>query len=807
MADFATVVKELESQNKVLGDIKRNTTKPKKDAGDRETERENAAAAAQQQATLGEILSAIKMGSNPPASKGGGKSGSGFNLGNLLKGGAILGGLAGLAKAIMNFIMNPFGILLKAGKWILKAPFRLAAWSIKKLAKAASNAIWGALKMGWGFTKKLLKTPLKALKVVGQSILGLAQKASNAIRGGLGRAWGFVTNKAGVVKDLVVNLGKKGTEFLKNLGSKAMTGLKSGLQTAWGFAKAKGDKIGKIAVDLGKKGTEFLKNLGTKALGGLRTGLTNAWSTTVNLAKTGKDSLLNLAKNASTSISNAVSGLWQGAKNKGGKAISLAKQLAQSGISKVSHGVGMLKNFAVNGANAVKGALGGVMGKITGLPAKGAKGAGKLAATIGKTMLKGAKFIPGAGLAVTGALALYEGFSAGFDTYKKTGNFGKAVKDGAAGALSSLTFGLVSKETISSGFDAIGSQYTKLTDGVVKVAGDAWTGVKKLIPTKEQMTTAWNAVGKKLAPLKDITLPKEFSVDAVKTSLSSVGTSLNAAVKNMTGLDIGSITTKFPSLESIKDMLPNWLTNPVGWVTSWFKDAKAPKNPEELKTREYQATLEESQDRVRRLESQLARTKQVENRGYGQSGMEKRIAKAQEELRLSKLYVSSGGKEGKESVWNAGFGIANEIAAEKGDFANKADRIKKLQARLAKMKADDEATHKEIAKHNAIIAEQQQKIAAIKKHTGGTFTSRSNFLIAPGEMMINPQSSGLVLNRSATNAIMSAGLNRIAQGQSDTQDGGSSPTLINAPRVNNSQVTNNTIPIRRSLPIVPSMVG
>ena len=45
MADFAAVVKELESQNKVLGDIKRNTAKPKKDAGDRETERENAASA------------------------------------------------------------------------------------------------------------------------------------------------------------------------------------------------------------------------------------------------------------------------------------------------------------------------------------------------------------------------------------------------------------------------------------------------------------------------------------------------------------------------------------------------------------------------------------------------------------------------------------------------------------------------------------------------------------------------------------------------------------------------------------------
>jgi len=803
MADFAAVVKELESQNKVLGDIKRNTAKPKKDAGDREVERENALRDGQTNALLSNILGEIKGGGLGKAAKAGGDKKGGFSLGKL---GLIAGGIAGLAKAIMGFILNPFGVILKGGKWLLKKGISWSWIGIKALAKIAGDAIWGALKWGWGFTKGLLAKPMTALKVVGQSLLGLAQKASDAIKGGLGKAWGFVTKAGKTVKDLTVDLGKKGISFLKDLGSKAMSGLKGGLQTAWGFAKDKAGRLKDLAVDLGKKGTDFLKNLGTKALTGLKTGLTNAWSTTVELAKTGKNTLLNLAKNASTGISNAVSGLWQGAKDKSGKAITLVQQLAKEGITKASHGVGMLRNFAVSGANSVKTALTGVMGKITGIPAKGAKGAGKAAATIGKTLLSGAKvgakFLPGVGLAVTGAMALYDGFKAGFETYKETGNFGKAVKDGAGAALSSLTFGLVSKETITAGFDAVGNKYTELTTSVKDKAKEAWTAVEKLIPTKEGMTKAWNEVGKKLAPLKDIVLPKEFSVEAVKTSLSSIGTALNASVKNMTGLDISGILGKLPSITDIRALMPKWLSDPIGWFRDWWSGSrKAVEDELTAQNQRLEAAINQQNQRTETITTEA--TNQAANMAKDNAVIaeqKRRLAEIEANNTKEQLKALSRGtvrapveyQKLKAMEKYKAFGVT-----DKEDIAH-LHRQWKRGAKISDFGSDLQR----------IIKQNKDKLnKGKKKQSGGSFSGFDPFIAHEGELIMPRQSSGLVLNRAATNAILSAGLNRLATANQGDAQGGGNATFVNAPRVNNSQVNNNTIPIRRSLPIVPSMVS
>ena len=802
MADFAAVVKELESQNKVLGDIKRNTAKPKKDAGDREIEKENAQRDGQTNVLLSSILGEIKGGGLGKAKSGGNKKGGGFSFGNL-KLGAIAGGIAGLATAIMGFIMNPFGLILKAGKWALKLPLRVVGWSIKKIATALSSAIGSALKTGWGLLKDFAAPKLAA---VGQSLKTLATRASSAIGNALKSGWGFIKDFAGPKLAAV-------GESLKTLATRASDAIKGGLKAGWGFAKDMTLK----AVDLGKdaltKTTTFLKNMGSKGLEAAKSGMKTAWGfakdgtmKAIDLGKNAASGLKDIALKASSSISNAVSGLWQGAKGAGGKVISLATELGKAGISKATHGVGMLKNFAVSGANSVKTALTGVMGKITGLPATGTKGAGKVAATIGKTMLKGAKFIPGAGLAVTGALALYEGFSAGFDTYKKTGNFSKAVKDGASGALSSLTFGLVSKETISSGFDAIGSQYTKLTDGVVKVAGEAWTGVKKLIPTKESMTKAWNAVGTKLAPLKDITLPKEFSVAEVKKSLSSVGTSLNAAVKNFTGLDINNIVTKFPKLSDISALLPNWLTAPAKWLAGWFKTSDVPSNPEELKAKGEVDSLQKELAQVQMKQRLGARDIAAGNARMMIKKLEKRQIGGQK-------WLDQGGK-GKGAIdlydddWRDKFD-ATGIKSQKETLAKEKKQIEDYKKFLKKRDAKKDAIQKKAAELKAALEKKQAELKKIqsKKQTGGSFSGFDPFIAHEGELIMPRQSSGLVLNRAATNAIMSAGMNRLAAANQGDAQGGGSPTLINAPKVTNSTTTQTAMPISRPLPIVQSMVG
>jgi len=72
---------------------------------------------------------------------------------------------------------------------------------------------------------------------------------------------------------------------------------------------------------------------------------------------------------------------------------------------------------------------------------------------------RAAKFLPGIGLAVTGIMGLFDGVTAGVEEYKKSGKIGEAVKQGFAGTLSGLTFGLISQETISDGFDSISSMF------------------------------------------------------------------------------------------------------------------------------------------------------------------------------------------------------------------------------------------------------------------------------------------------------------------------------------------------------------
>ena len=136
------------------------------------------------------------------------------------------------------------------------------------------------------------------------------------------------------------------------------------------------------------------------------------------------------------------------------------------------------------GAKAVAGSVArgaGAVARGAGTVARGAargagnvaRGAGNVAKVAGKGLLRGAagaaKFIPGIGLAVTAAMGIFDGMSAGIEEYKKSGKLGAAVKEGIAGAASGLTFGLVSQESISAGMDKIGTFFsdgwTSFTDG------------------------------------------------------------------------------------------------------------------------------------------------------------------------------------------------------------------------------------------------------------------------------------------------------------------------------------------------------
>ena len=214
---------------------------------------------------------------------------------------------------------------------------------------------------------------------------------------------------------------------------------------------------------------------------------------------------------------------------------------ARSGLGRMGRlfkripGVSQLGKVFSKSLSGLKGAGSVVAKTVTSAP-KAIAGAAKVG---GKLALKGAataaKFIPGVGLAVTAAMGIFDGMSAGIEEYKKSGKLGAAVKEGIAGAASGLTFGLVSQESISAGMDKIGE--------FAKGAWDGYTGI-------------------------------------VSGAVSGVGTVLNSAVdgfENLTGLTVPT------NLTEVKDAVSNTISSAVSGFNN-LTGLSVPENLSELKT-------------------------------------------------------------------------------------------------------------------------------------------------------------------------------------------------------------------------------
>ena len=238
-------------------------------------------------------------------------------------------------------------------------------------------------------------------------------------------------------------------------------------------------------------------------------------SSTFLLALAGITALLNPLKSLKL-LGLGVRGLIGGVK-------LFAKGLG--GISRLVRGGGLRRGVS----GVARGAGGLVRG--AGSVARGAGGVARGAAPLLKVGLRGAataaKFIPGVGLAVTAAMGIFDGMSAGIEEYKKSGKLGAAVKEGIAGAASGLTFGLISQETISSGMDFIGEK-----------AKAGWESYKSLVSG-----TVSGILGFAKDPLGTMatlgtTLSTKFTETV--TSIKDGATALNTKFADLTGIDIGA---------------------------------------------------------------------------------------------------------------------------------------------------------------------------------------------------------------------------------------------------------------------------
>lgn len=203
-----------------------------------------------------------------------------------------------------------------------------------------------------------------------------------------------------------------------------------------------------------------------------------------------------------------------------------------------SKSLGGLKNLGGAAGNIASKAGGGLL-----------KGAGSVA----KMGLKAAKFIPGAGLAITAASGLWDGLTAGFKEYGESGSFTSALKEGTAGALSGITFGLVSQETISNGMSAIGDFAKKGWDGFTNLAGGAMEGLSNIGSSVGGWFSSWWSDEE-----EDINKENEKSGNLLGDTFNAIGGTISSAAEgfnNLTGLEIPT------NLTELKDGVANTFNN------------------------------------------------------------------------------------------------------------------------------------------------------------------------------------------------------------------------------------------------------
>ena len=215
--------------------------------------------------------------------------------------------------------------------------------------------------------------------------------------------------------------------MLKSIGGGIMTVLKAPFKMlGWGLDKA-------VA------GVKYGYDIVSKSPLGRWTG--NLFSTIGSKLSTGMDIVAKsrLGQSVSSLFSTISTSLGNAGRFVGDKLMKLP------GVSKL--------------ATAVSGSLTGVGGSIAGLAGRALRFAGPIGAAIGL------------------GVSAFDGAKSAIEEYKNSGSLASAAKEGLASFASSLSFGLIDQETISSGMSKAGEMITSVSDtvvgGVKSLAGKA----------------------------------------------------------------------------------------------------------------------------------------------------------------------------------------------------------------------------------------------------------------------------------------------------------------------------------------------
>ena len=180
----------------------------------------------------------------------------------------------------------------------------------------------------------------------------------------------------------------------------------------------------------------------------------------------------------------------------------------------------------------------------------GQKGAGTFAKVAkGAKVLKAAKFIPGVGVAVTALFGLFDGVTAGLEEAKKEGATKLSImREGVAGTLSGLTFGLVSQEGISGAMTKVSEGFTNALNKSSESVSKLWTS------TTESFSNFKTAVQTELTS-ENITKKMDGAISSINSSITKVSDKFT----ELTGFELPDI--KIPTTAEMKTKFENFVTN------------------------------------------------------------------------------------------------------------------------------------------------------------------------------------------------------------------------------------------------------
>ena len=280
-------------------------------------------------------------------------------------------------------------------------------------------------------------------------------------------------------------------------------------------------------------------------------------------------------------------------------------------------GVGVSDQAADLKKSKTRGGKGGKKGLLSKVANLAPKNIGSKAASLGKGLLKGAKFLPGIGLAVTGIMGVFDGVSAGFKEYNAGGDAGDVAREAAAGVVSGLTFGLVSQETISGAFTTIGD---KFKTGFDKMKEDTLAGVDKLkdlgVSAKEK--------------LKDV-------AGGLKEKFDSVSEKVGGFFGDIKG-KFSELTAKLPSIKDVGSKIGNFF----GFGKKEEKEMSAP-------LVQFQKERTALVDRIAMLEKRIAEGPSTIRRNVDRSRLRTRERQLKE-LDKSAIARSMGGDAASTNV-------------------------------------------------------------------------------------------------------------------------------------------------------------